>query len=313
MKPFLCVYGHIALDYILQLDHFPAPNTSVEVVEKKRYFGGTGGNISALASAMGVPTALVSYVGRDFPRDYREFLQERGVILDDVVEVEGEETTTVWIVSDRDHNQIAYVFQGAMRRMDQYPVRIEKAAESSWIHICTGNPLYYIGVMEKCRGMEKRIAFDPAQEIHYMWNRETFRRALQLSDIFFANRSELQRALEYMDARMPEDLLSYVKVIINTRGAEGCIAYMPEGEIHVPPVRSDCVVDTTGAGDAFRAGFYAGLYRGMDFRESVLMGNSLASFVIETRGALSCIPAWEEVVKRARLFTDKNIIHNSSG
>lgn len=305
MRPFLCVYGHIAMDYILQLDHFPSPNTSVEVLEKRRYFGGTGGNIATLASAMGVPTAIVSYVGGDFPGDYRKFLREQGVILDDVVEVKGEETTTVWVVSDRDHNQIAYVFQGAMRRMDRYPVRIGRAAESSWIHICTGNPRYYLEVMERCRGMGKKIAFDPAQEIHYMWDRKTLREALPRCDIFFANTSELQRAVEYMDAGKPEDLLRHVEIIINTRGAEGSVVYMREGGFRVPAIRPDRVVDTTGAGDAFRAGFYAGLYRGMDIGESVLIGNCLASFAVEAKGALSRIPTWEEVIERIRSFTDQ--------
>jgi len=40
MRPFLTVYGHVCLDQILDLERFPEPNTSVDIREKHRYFGG---------------------------------------------------------------------------------------------------------------------------------------------------------------------------------------------------------------------------------------------------------------------------------
>jgi len=300
MNPFLCVYGHLALDHILALERFPALNTSVDVVEKRRYYGGTAGNMATLASALGVPTAVVSYVGKDFSQDYKEFMLSHGVIMDDLVEVEGEETPTIWVVSDKDHNQIAYVFQGAMARMDRYPLRTDKAEVSEWVHICTGRPGYYLRLIERLKSLGKRIAFDPAQEIHHIWSREEFRRALPGCDLLFANRGEMERALSYMNARQPQDLLDRVDIIVNTRGTEGSVIYTSSGEIVVPSARPEKVVDTTGAGDAFRAGFYAGRYRGFGLRESAALGSALASFVVETKGALSRVPSWEEVLVRAR-------------
>ena len=299
MNPFLCVYGHVALDHILTLERFPPLNTSVDVVEKRRYFGGTAGNMATMASAMGVPTAAVSYVGRDFPDDYREFMLVHGVILDDLVEVEGEETATVWVVSDRDHNQIAYVFQGAMSGMDRYPLRTGTAERSEWVHVCTGRPGYYLRLIERCRAFGKKIALDPAQEIHHIWTREEFRRALPDCDALFANRGELEKAMAYMDARRPQDLLEHVDMVVNTLGAGGSVVYTMGEVVAVPAARPERVVDTTGAGDAFRAGFYAGRYRGLGLKESAEVGNALASFVVEAKGGLSRVPSWEGVLGRA--------------
>ena len=53
MKPFLCVYGHTNLDFIMSLEQFPEKNTSVDVVEKKSYFGGTGANVATVAAVAG--------------------------------------------------------------------------------------------------------------------------------------------------------------------------------------------------------------------------------------------------------------------
>jgi sugar/nucleoside kinase (ribokinase family) len=299
MRPFLTVYGHVCLDQILALERFPEPNTSVDIREKHRYFGGTGANIATAAAALGVPTALVSYVGPDLPADFRQFMESRGVDLSEVVTVDGYETSTVIVVTDSKEDQIAYVYQGPMRDMDKFELKLSSARQSKFVHISTGRPEYYLPVMEECRRLEKDISFDPAQEIHRIWDRETFRRALPLASRFFGNRNELRTALGYMDAGGPEDLLTYVPEIITTRGKEGALLFTGQGSRSVPAAKPAAVVDPTGAGDAFRAGFYAGRFRGEGLLESMAYGNAAASFVLEAAGGVTNLPTWEMVEKRA--------------
>ncbi|MGD0056384.1 MAG: carbohydrate kinase family protein [Methanomassiliicoccales archaeon] len=302
-RPYLCVYGHTALDYIITLELLPEPNTSVDVKEKKRFFGGTGANMASIAARLGVPTALCSFVGGDMPVDFREFMEGKGVDLKELISVEGYETSTVWIVSDHLHNQIAYVYQGPMREMDIFEPRMDGAKKAEVVHICTGRPSYYVKVMSHCRQLKKHISFDPSQEIHHIWNRETFRKALPLCDTFFANENELRIAMEYMGVTRPEELLKTVGLLINTRGSKGSVVYCPDGVYEIPAVAPAKIVDTTGAGDAFRAGFYAGRFRGYSVRECAVLGSSAASFVIESVGSLTNIPAWDAVLERAeRVF-----------
>ncbi|MDH7509036.1 MAG: carbohydrate kinase family protein [Methanomassiliicoccales archaeon] len=299
MSPlFLCVYGHVALDYILQLENFPEPNTSVDILEKKRFFGGTGANIATIASSLGVPTALCSFVGNDFPDDFRRFMIDRGVDLRDLVKVEDDETPLVWIVSNSSHDQVAYVYQGAMRRMDAFEVRIGAARESKFVHICTGRPGYYLKVIKACREMNKFISFDPSQEIHHIWSEKDFCEAISQCDAFFANDSEMRTAMRYMHVQTPEELSTRLKFLVNTKGKEGCDIYEGKNRISVPAFNSKKIVDTTGAGDAFRAGFYAALYRGMTLRECAAAGSATASFIIESQGSLTNIPDWKDVEKR---------------
>ncbi len=299
MRPFLTVYGHVCLDQIMSLERFPEANTSVDIVEKHRYFGGTGANIATVAASLGVPTALVSYVGSDLPDEFRRNMESRGVDLSEVETVDGYETSTVMIVTDEEQNQVAFVYQGPMRDMDDFDLLTARASESSIVHISTGRPGYYLRLMERLRSSGKEISFDPAQEVHHIWSAETFPRGISLADTFFCNANELRTALRYLGMERPEELLGKVKTVINTRGGEGSIAYTADGARSVLAARPGAIVDPTGAGDAFRAGFYAGRYYGHPLEECLAYGNAAASFALEAKGGVGRVPTWEMVEKRA--------------
>ena len=64
-------------------------------------------------------------------------------------------------------------------------------------------------------------------------------------------------------------------------------------------IQPDAVVDTTGAGDGFRAGFFAGLSRSLPLEECAWIGAAAASFVVESAGAQTNLPTWEMVQRRA--------------
>jgi len=302
MRPFLCVYGHTNIDHLLTLKELPERNTSSNVLSKRSFFGGTGANVATMASALGVPTALISYVGKDLPLEFRKLMESRGVILDELVEVEGKETPTVWIATDEREDQVAYVFQGAMADMATYPIKVKGAKEALAIHLMTGSPDYYLKLLAQPSMLRKRRGLDPAQEIHHVWDAERFRKALEYTDMLFCNRNELATALRYAGRQSPEELLdSYpsMQVIVNTLGGQGARIFGRNEVLDVPAAKVE-VVDPTGAGDAFRAGFYAGLYRGKSWMECGTLGCAAASFVVSAPGSLTSIPDWGMVEERAR-------------
>ena len=296
---FLGVFGHVILDYIANLEALPAPNTSVQILDRRRFFGGTGGNIARISARLDVPTALASFVGEDFPTEYREALEGDGVDLTDLRQVRGVSTPTAWIFTDRRGNQIAIVDQGPMKSAGKYGVLAHTVRSSEIVHLGTGRPEYYLKVAALAAKLGKRIAFDPSQEIHYVYTRETFRRLLGYAQMFFGNEVEMKRALGFVRRKRPADLLEWVDVVVMTRGAKGSTILSNEGTVNVPPIHSRKVVDVTGAGDAYRAGFYAGLFRGFDLYRCGLVGSAVAGFVIERRGTQTNIPTWSKAVARA--------------
>jgi len=88
-------------------------------------------------------------------------------------------------------------------------------------------------------------------------------------------------------------------VVVLTFGAKGSVVYDHGAKIAIPRIRPRRVADLTGAGDAYRAGFYAGLSRGRDLHDCGVLGAASASFAIETVGTQTSIPAWSDLYSRA--------------
>lgn len=296
----LGVFGHVVLDYIVTLPRLPAPNTSIEIVDRQRYFGGTAGNLARAAATLGVKTSLASFVGEDFPTDYREALVRTGVDLSDLRIVRGATTPTAWVFSDRRGNQMAIVDQGPMKSTATRPVLMHSIRDAKIVHLGTGRPEYYLRVADRAERLGRPLAFDPSQEIHYVYGAATFRRLLGRATYFFGNEAEIARAKRLARATSTEDLLGFVDVVVATLGAKGSLILTREARVRVPRVRPRRVVDVTGAGDAYRAGFYAGLSHGYDLRRCGLLGSAVASFVVESKGTQTRLPTWPEVVQRAR-------------
>lgn len=295
---FLGVYGHTALDIIYSSEHFPEPNTTVELVGRTELFGGTGANVARAASSLGVRTALASHVGGDFPQEFMDALRKSSVDTTDLVKVRGQRTPFIIMVSDNEHNQIGFVDQGAMKLQERLPLRTHTVDSSRFVHVGTGRPGYALKVAKRARRLKRTVGFDPAQELHYVYTPETFRPIIDLCDILFVNSAELEKVRSYLNLKEDAELLSYVKIVVNTKGGRGSRILTSDDEIIVGSVQPDKVVDTTGAGDGFRAGFYAGLSRSLPLEECAWAGAATASFVVEGVGGQSTLPTWEMVQRR---------------
>lgn len=295
MKPYLSVYGHVSIDKIISVKEFPRLNTSINVLSKITNMGGTASNISYVAASLGVPTMLCAFIGKDFPQEYRKRMKDAGVMTAGMIETEYG-TSEALVVNDRNFDQKVLFYQGPQGWASKLDIDLSKYAKGSrYAHFSTGEPEYYISQMGKLSEVPY-IAFDPAQEIHEIWDAGTFNRALALSDIFFCNEHESVSAERYIGNTI--DTIGK-HLVVRTDGPEGSQAYIEGKRVDVPAVRPSKVVDTTGAGDAFRAGFYAARYRDYPIRESLIIAATTSSFIIEAFGAVENVPTWDMVMERA--------------
>jgi ribokinase len=173
-----------------------------------------------------------------------------------------------------------------------------------WIHLGTGLPEYLRNVLTLAREEGKRIAFDPSQEIHYRYDGAAFRALAEGANLFFGNRAELKAALGHLGLDSVREMASLVGILVETRGPDGSLIYNGERVWQIPPIPPRAKVDVTGAGDAYRAGFYAGLQRGLELPWCGLLGASVASFSMETEGPQNGLPRWPEARERAEDFQD---------
>jgi sugar/nucleoside kinase (ribokinase family) len=105
-------------------------------------------------------------------------------------------------------------------------------------------------------------------------------------DIVFCNQSELHSLYETADLETAIEALRKEGVLaIVTRSEEGSVIVSDEGTRGVPAAPIENLVDTTGAGDLFAAGFLAGLVRDRDYETCARLGALAAAEVIQHIGA----------------------------
>jgi adenosine kinase len=105
-------------------------------------------------------------------------------------------------------------------------------------------------------------------------------------DIVFANESELHSLYETADFDTAVNALrNDVRLAVVTRSEKGCLVVTREETDAIPASPIERLVDATGAGDLFAAGFLVGLSRGVDYRTAARLGALAAAEVIQHLGA----------------------------
>lgn len=105
-------------------------------------------------------------------------------------------------------------------------------------------------------------------------------------DLVFANERELLSLYQTADYDTAiKALRAEARLAVVTRSEKGCVVVDKTDAIVVPASRVERVVDATGAGDLFAAGFLFGLARGRDHRTSARLGVLAATEVIQHIGA----------------------------
>jgi sugar/nucleoside kinase (ribokinase family) len=105
-------------------------------------------------------------------------------------------------------------------------------------------------------------------------------------ELLFANEDEVTMLFGTRSFDAAVEALAETGVLgVVTRGAAGSVVVTPSGPVSVPAAPVDRVVDTTGAGDLFAAGFLYGLTHGLDPEASARLGGLCAAEVISHVGA----------------------------
>ena len=126
---------------------------------------------------------------------------------------------------------------------------------------------------------------------------------LSCVDYFFPNESELATLTGGDDVHKNiRALLSHgLKCAVVKRGGKGCIIATDSTQIEIPACPVDKVIDTTGAGDCFAAGFLWALSEGWSLAECGRFACTVASCSVECVGAVAGVKSLEQVMHRYKL------------
>ncbi|WP_019630891.1 carbohydrate kinase family protein [Actinomadura atramentaria] len=290
----IAVTGSIATDHLMtfpgrftdqlmpdRLDRVSLSFLADELVVRR---GGVAANICFSMGVLGLRPILVGAVGADFA-DYRSWLERHGVDTDSVHVSELKHTARFLCTTDEDQNQIATFYAGAMseaRDIEIGPIA-DRAGGLDLVLVSPNDPDAMVRHSDECRDRGIAFAADPSQQLARMDGADV-RRLVDGAAYLFTN--EYEKALsEEKTGWSDADVLSRVGVRVTTLGAKGVqIDRSGENGLHVPAVAVENVVDPTGGGDAFRAGFLSALHWGLELERAAQVGNVIAAYVLETAG-----------------------------
>ncbi|MBN1389502.1 MAG: carbohydrate kinase family protein [Candidatus Thermoplasmatota archaeon] len=305
----LLVCGNLNMDMIYMVDYLPEEGQSTPVRAVRREFGGCGGNISLAAAKLGVQVIISSVVGKDFDDGYLERLKDAGIHLEHII-IDDELPSPFCMVLSAPEGKQAYAFmEGAMgKQMDiEPPVPVKDRI--SHCHIATSHPLFTIRTARAMKEIGIPTAFDPGQEIYFRWRGPEIKEVLQNCDRFMGNIGEWEYLLDILDIPWEERSISgivypwsdrafdLIDEAVITAGARGSLLIRRDSIAHRPAMEVDEVVDATGAGDAFRGGFYAALLRGIAPEDALLYGNAMGALSLSSRGPQGYDASWEKVLE----------------
>lgn len=257
--------------------------------------GGSAANTIAGIASFGARAAFVGKVKDDeVGRIFRHDITKAGVTFDTKAATDGPSTARSYIMVTPDGERTMNTFLGAAQNL--HPDDIEEAA------IADAAITYLEGYLWDPK--DAKDAFVKAATIAHGANRMV---SLTLSDAFcvdryrgeflkllrdgtvdllFANETELKSLYETADFDAAVSALrNDAKLAAVTRSEKGCVVVTREKAQAVPAAPVERVVDTTGAGDLFAAGFLAGIARGRDHVAAGRLGALAAAEVIQHLGA----------------------------
>ncbi|MCC2277107.1 carbohydrate kinase family protein [Streptomyces sp. ET3-23] len=290
----IAVTGSIATDHLMTFpgrfadqlvaDQLHTVSLSFLVDELDVRRGGVGPNICFGMGVLGLRPILVGAAGADFA-DYRAWLDRHGVDTDSVHISEVLHTARFVCTTDTDHNQIASFYTGAMseaRQIELQPVA-DRVGGLDLVLIGADDPEAMLRHTEECRTRGIPFAADPSQQLARM-DGDDIRQLVEGAAYLFTN--EYEKALiESKTGWTGDEILAKVGTRITTLGARGVRIESAGGPtVEVGCAQEEAKVDPTGVGDAFRAGFLAGLTWELSQERAAQLGCMLATLVIETLG-----------------------------
>ena len=256
--------------------------------------GGSAANTIAGAASLGARAAYIGKVRNDqlgevFAHDIRAI----GVHYDTPLAEAGPPTARCLILVTPDAQRSMNTFLGASQELgpDDVDAALVAAATITYLEGYLWDPVHakaaFRKAMDIAHGAGRQVAMTLSDSFCVDRYRQEFRELVDHQiDILFANEDEIKSLYEVDDF---DDALQAVRgkcdIVALTRSEKGSVI-LTGGEVHVidaAPVAK--VVDTTGAGDLFAAGFLYGITNGLGPAESAGIGGRAAAEVISHMGA----------------------------
>ncbi len=272
--------------------------------------GGTVANVAADLATLGMRSGFAGVLSVDpYGEYFLETMVAAGVDVSDVVRDEQAFTGVVLAIVDDESGERTFI---ACARGSAYAHLTAENIEG--MDFARAQAVHFSGVcfveepsrsavlhgLARAKSHAIPIYYDPNLRLQGDVFPEDLKAAqmtaLQVADVVLVGNEELEQLFGSLDD--PSQVFAFLgeeaRLLIVKRGEHGADAYTRDRHLSMPAFHVE-VVDTTGAGDAFNAGFMAAELRGMGLEQAMTYACAVAGIKVSRSGARS-VPSHEETV-----------------
>jgi adenosine kinase len=290
------VTGSVAFDYLMRFpghfvehlipDQMHRLSVSFLVDDMRRVPGGCASNIAYGLALLGERPLLLATAGRDAV-EYRDWLAHQGIDVSALAIHDDVFTASFFVSTDRDQNQLASFYTGAMARARDLTLHGDASADAALVVISPNDPEAMARYARECRELAVPFLYDPSQQVARL-SGEDLVAGFDGAFVLIVNDYEYG-ILRQKTGLSREDLESRVPALVVTHGGEGSTISVagPRAreryEVPIAPLERGAL-DPTGVGDAYRAGLVRGIRIGAPWAVAGRIGSVAAAIVLESEG-----------------------------
>jgi sugar/nucleoside kinase (ribokinase family) len=294
------VTGYPSIDHIANVSHSPSIGETARLYELPDTvtFGGCGTNIGMALARLGFRVGAALVLGDDlYGMDYSRHLAAIGIDTANIVALRGHKTSRSYLFLNPDGQYQSFFYPGAADAWTG-DLRLKGVETYCYALVTVGQFDYNRQFVAQVHSAGVPLIWSLKSDI-VAYPPDMVRDFAHASTFIIMNPIEAHTVLEALAYNTVEKLLNNTtEAVVITRGEQGAQVITADGQVDVPAVTSREVVDPTGAGDGFTAGFMAGLLRDETAEISARIGGVVASYVLEAVGCQTNLPTWRAVVMR---------------
>ncbi len=278
---------------VIQPDKLHVLSLSLLLDELKETRGGVAANIAYNLGLLSEKPLLLGSVGEN-GREYMEGLAKLGVNCSQV-HYSQRPTASFSVITDQDNCQVGGFYAGAMS--DAASLNFRQFADDQTLFVISPHdPDQMARQVKEAKQLGLRLVYDVGQQANNI-GADEIRAGIEAAELLIVNDYEMG-VITQKTGWTQDQIIAKLKTCVVTLGDQGCQVYS-NGSIHqVAAVRVEKVVDPTGAGDAFRAGFVYGYVRDWTPETCAQLGATVATFALEKTGTQEHTFTKEDVALR---------------
>lgn len=299
--------GSIAFDYIMSFpgyfkDHILPEkiheiSVSFLVDSMRKQRGGIAPNIAYTLALLGERPKIMGTAGEDFG-EYRRWLELHYIDTSAIIEIPNEFTASFFVSTDKDQNQIASFYTGAMAHAHMVSFKDHVNGGIELAVISPNDPRAMVQYVMECKELGIPYIYDASQQIVRVSDHDLVEGCAG-SKMIVLNDYEFEM-LKHKTGWTDEQISDSTETLIVTRGEEGSTITRHGETIRIPAAHALRIADPTGGGDAYRAGIIKGMMHNWSWEFTGRLGSLAAVYALEENGCQSHRYQLDEFIARFR-------------